>query len=161
MLLFLWDNRDEKLTGTKFLKILLEKFKTEIRFILVGIWNTAFGYLIFLLFLFLFEKNLENERFVYIFSVVCGHFISVINSFIFHKFITFKSKQGGVEIVYEFIRFSNSYIVTFFLNLSLISFQVEYLNLDPKIAGAISIPLCVIVTYFLLSKYSFKNRNKI
>ena len=143
------------------MEILLEKFKTEIRFILVGIWNAAFGYLMFLLFLFLFEKNLENERLVYIFSAVCGHFISIINTFIFHKFITFKSKQRGMEIVYEFIRFSNSYIVTFFLNLGLISFQVEYLNLDPRIAGAISIPLCVIVTYFLLSRYSFKNRNKI
>ena len=101
------------------MKILLEKFKTEIRFILVGIWNTAFGYLMFLLFLFLFEKNLENERLIYIFSAACGHFISVINTFIFHKFITFKSEQGGMEIVYEFIRFSNSYIVTFFLNLGL------------------------------------------
>jgi len=143
------------------LEALLEKFKTEIRFILVGIWNTTFGYLMFLFFLFLFEKNLKNERLVYIFSAVCGHLISVINTFIFHKFITFKSKQGGMEIVYEFVRFSNSYIVTVLLNLGLISFQVEYLNLDPRVAGAISIPICVVVTYFLLSKYSFKNRNKI
>jgi len=138
----------------------LEKFKTEIRFILVGIWNTAFGYLMLLLFLFLFEKNLENERLVYIFSVVCSHFISVVNSFISHKVITFESKQKGVEMVYEFLRFFNSYIITFLLNLSLISFQVELLNLDPRIAGALSIPICVVVTYFLLSKYSFRIRNK-
>ena len=142
------------------MKILIEKFKTEIRFILVGIWNTAFGYLMLLLFLFLFERNLENERLVYIFSVVCSHFISVVNSFIFHKVITFESKQKGVEMVYEFLRFFNSYIIIFLLNLSLISFQVELLSLEPRIAGALSIPLCIVVTYFLLSKYSFRNRNK-
>ena len=134
----------------------LIKSKTEIRFLLVGAWNTLFGYLIFLLFLFLLEKIFNNERQIYSLSIAFSHLISVINSFIFHKVVTFVSKQKGLEIVYEFRRFFNSYIITFLLNLSLISIQVELLSLDPRIAGALSIPLCVVVTYFLLSKYSFK-----
>ena len=138
----------------------LIKSKTEIRFLLVGIWNTLFGYLVFLLFLFLLEKIFNNERQIYSLSIAFSHLISVINSFIFHKVVTFKSKQKGLEIVYEFRRFFNSYIITFLLNLSLISIQVELLSLDPRIAGALSIPLCIVVTYFLLSKYSFRNRNK-
>ena len=138
----------------------LIKSKTEIRFLLVGTWNTLFGYLVFLLFLFLLEKIFNNERQIYSLSIAFSHLISVINSFIFHKVVTFVSKQKGLELVYEFRRFFNSYIITFLLNLSLISMQVELLSLDPRIAGALSIPFCVVVTYFLLSKYSFRNRNK-
>ena len=133
----------------------LIKSKTEIRFLLVGSWNTLFGYLVFLLFLFLLEKIFNNERQIYSLSIAFSHLISVINSFIFHKVVTFVSKQKGLEIVYEFRRFFNSYIITFLLNLSLISIQVEFLSLNPKIAGAISLPIVTVVTFFLLSKYAF------
>ena len=133
----------------------LIKSKTEIRFLLVGTWNTLFGYLVFLLFLFLLEKIFNNERQIYSLSLAFSHLISVINSFIFHKVVTFVSKQKGLEIVYEFRRFFNSYIITFLLNLSLISIQVELLSLNPRIAGAISLPIVTVVTFFLLSKYAF------
>ena len=133
----------------------LIKSKTEIRFLLVGAWNTLFGYLVFLLFLFLLEKIFNNERQIYSLSIAFSHLISVINSFIFHKVVTFLSKQKGLEIVYEFRRFFNSYIITFLLNLSLISIQVELLSLNPRIAGAISLPIVTVVTFFLLSKYAF------
>ena len=133
----------------------LIKSKTEIRFLLVGTWNTLFGYLVFLLFLFLLEKIFNNERQIYSLSIAFSHLISVINSFIFHKVVTFVSKQKGLELVYEFRRFFNSYIITFLLNLSLISIQVELLSLNPRIAGAISIPIVTVVTFFLLSKYAF------
>ena len=133
----------------------LIKSKTEIRFLLVGTWNTLFGYLVFLLFLFLLEKIFNNERQIYSLSIAFSHLISVINSFIFHKVVTFVSKQKGLEVVYEFRRFFNSYIITFLLNLSLISIQVELLSLNPKIAGAISLPIVTVVTFFLLSKYAF------
>ena len=133
----------------------LIKFKTEIRFLLVGAWNALFGYLVFLLFLFLLEKIFNNERQIYSLSIAFSHLISVINSFIFHKVVTFVSKQKGLEIVYEFRRFFNSYIITFLLNLSLISIQVELLSLNPRIAGAISLPIVTVVTFFLLSKYAF------
>ena len=139
----------------------LIKFKTEIRFLLVGAWNTLFGYLVFLLFLFLLEKIFNNERQIYSLSIAFSHLISVINSFIFHKVVTFVSKQKGLELVYEFRRFFNSYIITFLLNLSLISIQVELLSLNPRIAGAISLPIVTVVTFFLLSKYAFnKTQNR-
>ena len=133
----------------------LIKSKTEIRFLFVGAWNTLFGYLVFLLFLFLLEKIFNNERQIYTLSIAFSHLISVFNSFIFHKVVTFVSKQKGLEIVYEFRRFFNSYIITFLLNLSLISIQVELLSLNPRIAGAISLPIVTVVTFFLLSKYAF------
>jgi putative flippase GtrA len=133
----------------------LIKSKTEIRFLLVGAWNTLFGYLVFLLFLFLLEKIFNNERQIYSLSIAFSHLISVINSFILHKVVTFVSKQKGLELVYEFRRFFNSYIITFLLNLSLISIQVELLSLNPRIAGAISLPIVTVVTFFLLSKYAF------
>ena len=104
---------------------------------------------------FLLEKIFNNERQIYSLSIAFSHLISVINSFIFHKVVTFVSKQKGLELVYEFRRFFNSYIITFLLNLSLISIQVELLSLNPRIASAISLPIVTVVTFFLLSKYAF------
>ena len=134
----------------------LIKSKTEIRFLLVGAWNTLFGYSIFLIFLNLFENFFGLERSAYVLGITFSLIFGIVNSFFFHKYFTFRSKEKGKEAFKEFLKFFNSYLLTFILNLVLISFLVELVLLDPVYAAAISIPICVVVTFFLLSNYSFK-----
>lgn len=135
-------------------------FKTEIRFLLVGVWNTLFGYTIFFIFLNLFENFFGLERAAYVLGITFSHIFGIVNSFFFHKFFTFRSKEKGKEAFKEFFRFFNSYLLIFLLNLVLIFLLVELILFDPVYAGAISIPICVLVTFFLLSNYSFKkNKN--
>jgi len=137
----------------------LIKFKIEIRFLLVGAWNTLFGYAIFFIFLNLFKNFFGLERSAYVLGITFSHIFGIVNSFFFHKFITFRSKEKGKEAFKEFLKFFNSYLLTFLINLVLIFFLVELILLDPVYAGAISIPICVVVTFFLLSNYSFKKNN--
>ena len=139
---------------------LIQKFKIEIRFLIVGAWNTLFGIIVFILFLYFLERILVNERLTYLISIFLSHFIAVLNAYIFHKFFTFQSKEKGIAALHEFRRFSSSYLVTLILNLVIISFMVEFFEMQPEISGAISIPICVVITYFLLSKYSFKKVEK-
>lgn len=139
---------------------LIQKFQTEIRFLIVGAWNTLFGIIVFILLLNFLERVLINERLIYLLSIFLSHFIAVLNAYIFHKFFTFQSKEKGIAALHEFRRFSSSYLGTLILNLVIISFMVEFFEMQPEISGAISIPICVVITYFLLSKYSFKKAVK-
>ena len=132
------------------------KFKTEIRFLLVGAWNTLFGYAIFFTFLNFFENFFGLERSAYVLGITFSHIFGTVNSFFTHKIFTFRSTEKGKEAFKEFLKFFNSYLFILLLNLVLIFLLVELTLLDPVYAGAISIPICVIVTFFLLSNYSFK-----
>jgi len=125
----------------------------------VGAWNTLFGYAIFLIFLNLFENFFGLERSAYVLGITFSHIFGIVNSFFFHKFFTFHSKEKGKEAFKEFLKFFNIYLLTFLLNLVLIFFLVELILFDPVYAGAISIPICAVVTFFLLSNYSFKKNN--
>lgn len=136
---------------------LFNKFKIEFKFLLVGTWNTLFGYSVFLLFLFIFEELISIRSNSYLLAITCSHIFGIINSFFFHKYFTFGSNKKGLEALKEFFRFFNTYLITFILNLVLIYIFVELFLLDPIYAGALSIVICVFFTFFLLSKYSFKN----
>jgi hypothetical protein len=50
------------------------------------------------------------------------------------------------------------YTVTNILGFALLPFFVEVLKIDPKIAGALLIPVVAIISYFGHSKFSFVKR---
>ena len=68
-----------------------KKIKTSLqlkaRFVTVGIWNTVFGYLVFVVLDTLFESIFIKRYFAYMLAIVLGHIIANINAFIFnHKY---------------------------------------------------------------------------
>lgn len=127
------------------------------RFFLVGIWNTIFGYLAFvgldILFTFLFPKR----YLAYMSAAVLSNILAITNAFIFHKYITFKSHVRGKAIILEFARFFSTYLFSMILGLILLPFFVEILGIDPKISGALLIPVTTVVSYFGHSRFSFRN----
>jgi putative flippase GtrA len=131
--------------------------QTKWRFFLVGIWNTIFGYLAFvgldILLTFLFPKR----YLAYMSAAVLSNILAIINAFIFHKYITFKSQVRGKAIIIEFARFFSTYLFSMILGLILLPFFVEVLGIDPKISGALLIPVTVVVSYFGHSRFSFRN----
>ena len=83
---------------------LFNKFKIEFKFLLVGTWNTLFGYSVFLLFLFIFEELISIRSNSYLLAITCSHIFGIINSFFFHKYFTFGSNKKGLEALKEFFR---------------------------------------------------------
>jgi putative flippase GtrA len=132
--------------------------KTEFRFILVGIWNTVFGYLVFILLETLFSKVLSPRYLAYMSAMVLGQVIAVINAFIFHKHFTFRSGARGRELLKEFFRFTATYVFTFFASLVLLPILVEVFNLMPKIAGLVLTCIMTAVSYIGHSRFSFRKR---
>ena len=91
-------------------------------------------------------------------AAVISNIIAIINAYIFHKYITFKSSVKGKGIILEFTRFFSMYLFSFFLGLVLLPVFVELFHLDPKISAALLIPITVIISYFGHAKFSFRHR---
>ena len=140
---------------------LLKSYKTEKRFVLVGIWNTFFGYGLFFLLDTFFNNYLSKERIVYMLAISLAQFFAIINAFIFHKFITFKTQTKGMDLVKEFIKFFSSYLFIFILNLVLLPLFVEIFGLVPKLAALFLIPISMVVSFIMLSQVAFKENKHI
>ena len=138
---------------------LMAKHRVKIKFVLVGIWNTIFGYSVFCLLDTLFSNIFATRYIAYMSAMVLGQIIAIVNAYISHKYITFKSRVRGREMIIEFFRFSMTYAVTFCLSLILLPIFVEIFHIAPKISVAILIPIFATISYLGHSRFSFKVKN--
>jgi putative flippase GtrA len=141
------------------LKHLRQKHQIKIRFFVIGVWNTIFGYLAYVSLDFLFALIFQKRYLAYMTAGVLSNIIATINAFLFHKYITFKSTVRGKAVITEFFKFYSTYTVTNVLGLALLPFFVEVMKIDPKIAGAFLIPVVAIVSYFGHSRFSFAKKS--
>ncbi len=132
------------------------RHQTKIRFVFVGIWNTIFGYALYIALDYLFTFVFQKRYVAYMSAAVLANILATINAFIFHKYYTFKSTVVGKAIFLEFAKFYSTYIITTILGLALLPCFVELLLIDPKISGALLIPITTVVSYFGHSRFTFK-----
>jgi putative flippase GtrA len=137
-------------------KDLLRKHETKFRFVLVGVWNTIFGYLAFVLLDALFSQWFSDRRLAYMVAMVLSNIVAVLNAFVFHKTLTFQSRVRGLAMLGELIRFSSTYLFTFLLSLFLLPAFVEILGLSTRIAAALVILVCTVISYLGHSRFSFR-----
>lgn len=122
----------------------------KLRFLIVGGWNTLFGYLAFYV-LYL----LTADRLHYLVIAVIAHFVAVIQSYAMQRRMVFRS---AAPIVGEFLRFNASLAGTLLFGLLAMYLLVETVALSPPIAQAIVILTSVILSYVLHSRVSFAPR---
>lgn len=134
------------------------KHQIKIRFFVIGVWNTIFGYLAYVSLDYLFALVFQKRYVAYMTAAVLSNIIATISAFIFHKYVTFKSTVSGKAVIIEFFKFYSMYTVTSILGLALLPFFVEVLKIDPKISGALLIPIVAVVSYFGHSRFSFIKR---
>ena len=133
----------------------IKQHEVKIRFLIVGAWNTIFGYLVFIGFDAIFAGLFSKRYAAYMSAAVLSNILAITNAYIFHKYVTFRSTIKGKGIIFEFIRFSTTYLFTFALSLLLLPLVVEIGNLSPKVSGAVLIVLCTGVSYVGHDKFSF------
>lgn len=118
-----------------------------LRFLIVGGWNTVFGYLCFYG-LYVLAAN----RVHYLVVTAVAHSINILQAYVMHRWLVFRSHA---KITNEFLRFNASYVGTFLLGLLVMFLLVEATGLSPPVAQAIVILLNVIISYLLHSHVSF------
>jgi putative flippase GtrA len=131
--------------------------KLKVRFVIVGVWNTVFGYAVFCLLDYLFEHVFKARYMAYMSAISIAQVIAVINAFIFHKYYTFRSKAKNIMILHEFFKFSLTYTVVFAFNIVLLPVFVEIFHIQPRISGLIILFINTLVSYLGHSRFSFKN----
>jgi len=126
------------------------------RFVLVGVWNTIFGYLVFVAYDYFIERFFSPRYVAYMSAAVMSNILAIINAYIFHKYITFQSPVRGKGIIIEFARFFSTYLFSMILGLILLPVSVEVLGIAPRISAALLIPVTTIISYIGHSRFSFK-----
>ncbi len=124
----------------------------RLRFLAVGVINTAFGYVCFaVLFLTL------GSRLHYIVIQLIAHFVSVGNAFVWHRHVTFRSSSRWLP---EFLRFNISYLGSLAYGLMALPLLVKGVGWNPLIAAAAVMGSAVILSYVLHHRYSFRKSKK-
>ena len=119
----------------------------KLRFLVVGGWNTLFGYLSFYV-LYL----LAADRLHYLIIAILAHFVAVTQSYVMQRRLVSRS---DAPVASEFLRFNVSLIGTLLFGLLAMALLVEAAGLSPLAAQAIVILMSVILSYVLHSRMSF------
>ena len=122
--------------------------RQSLRFLVVGAWNTGFGYLSFAL-LYYFFSPFVHYMVIQAASVV----INVTNAFVCHKFIVFRTSGNYVR---EYLRFYAVYAVPIGVSFVALPFAIEVLKMNAYLASAVIICLMTFVSYFGHKHFSFR-----
>jgi putative flippase GtrA len=121
--------------------------KKKVRYLVVGLWNTVFPYIVFGLLYYL-----SNARLHYLIILLISQVLGLTNAYIGYKFFVFKTKGNYVR---EYLRFYAVYGTTFIVNIVLISLFVEVLGINPVISQGIIGVIVVIMAYIGHDRFSF------
>ena len=119
--------------------------KRFIKFISVGLLNTLVTYITFYLLLSLGIN--------YKVAATVGYILGILNSYIWNKYWTFKSKK---TIKVEFAKFIIVYLFSYIVNIITLTIFVEIFDMIPEIGEIFGISLATIISYLGLKYYSFK-----
>lgn len=123
--------------------------RKKIAYVLVGGWNTVFGYGSYAALYFLGKRL----GFGYMVALGISQFFGILNAFIGYKHLVFRSKGRWFP---ELIRFSTVYWIIFAANVVALPAMVHGLNWGPLLAQAVFTCVTVVITYFAHDWFSFK-----
>lgn len=121
---------------------------TQGRFLVAGIWNTAFGYAITILLYALLSVRLHI-----LFIGALANIAAITNSFLVYKIFVYRTKGGWLR---EYVKCYVVYGASGLFGTGLLWFFLNQMNLNIWIAQAISQALTVLIAYFAHSKFTFK-----
>lgn len=130
---------------------LLEKYKSVIRFIIVGCINTGVDFLTFtILYSFLGVDKLVCQ--------VGGYSMGIVNSFILNKLWTFKESKSKVNAAAQFMKFVFVNIIALAISLIGLNFLSGKENINIYISKVIVTGFLQIFNYVLYKGVIFKNK---
>ena len=120
----------------------------KLLFLVVGGYNTVFGYLLFCL----LQIGLQ-DRLHYLTILTISHFLSVINSFLSFKIFVFKTKNNWL---FEYCKANLVYLFYLANNFWLLWLLVDIFHCNKFLAQLLCIVILTIITYFLHKNFVYK-----
>jgi len=126
---------------------LLRTAPLQIRYIIVGIWNTFVGFALYTLFIFLFPISR------YLLALTLATVLAGINSYIMQRTFVWKS---SANVKAEFSKFFTVFIGQFFANLVLLYVLVDNFMLPPLWTQYVLGGVLILLTYISHKHWTFK-----
>ena len=126
--------------------------KSSVRYLVGGVVNTLFGYVISLALYYGLHQELNL-----VLILVITNIVSISFSFLIYKIYVFKTQGNWIK---EYLRCYLVYGFTATLSSAFIWILVEKMTLSYWIAQALAIIFIVIMSYTLHNSYTFKAANE-
>ncbi|MBN3033540.1 MAG: GtrA family protein [Candidatus Saganbacteria bacterium] len=123
------------------------KHKEKINYLLVGGWNTVFGYFLFVALYYWLAARVN-----YLLLLAVSSLISITNAYLSYKFFVFRTKGGYWR---EYVRFNLVYGAIAVLNLFLLPLLVGLSRWSPPLAQGALVSLNVVLSFLGNKYYSF------
>jgi putative flippase GtrA len=121
--------------------------REQVLYLIVGAWNTLFGYGIWALLQFLIGEYVH-----YLVVVLIAWPIALMNAYLGYRYVVFRSRA---PILHELPRFSIVYVVTLIANLVLLPIALAVLPFNIYIVQALLLGLVIVGSYLANKYYSF------
>jgi putative flippase GtrA len=119
----------------------------KIRFILVGVFNTFFGFFIYSLIVFFFGKH------SYMWALLTSQILATLVAFPLHRNKVFKADNN---IFLEFLRFASVNIVLYLYNWAVLPILVSHFKIDPIVSQFLVTLTSVGLSYLGHKYFSFR-----
>lgn len=126
----------------------VEERHQQLRFVLAGVWNTAFGYLAFLIAYAAIGGGLGSVP-----ALLVGYAIALPQSYTVQRYLVFRSRSAWRG---QFLRFATANTVVFVANLLLLPVVIALSQADPRIIQAFFVGFSTIASYLAHKHFSFK-----
>jgi putative flippase GtrA len=127
---------------------LYRRHKQKIDYLLVGGWNTVFGYCTFLALYYLL-----SHRTHYLLLLLVSNIFSITNAYIGYKVFVFKTRGNYLQ---EYLRFYVVYGTAMALSFVLLPVCVEIFRMSPPLALGGIMFINVAFSYFGHKSFSFR-----
>lgn len=148
-----WETRLEGLRGHSALGPAVSFYfrrREQILYLLVGGWNTVFGYGVWASLQFLLGEHLH-----YLIVVLIAWPIAVLNAYLGYRFVVFRSRG---PITRELPRFASVYVATLVVNLALLPIALNALSFNIYVIQAVFTGVVVVFSYLAHKFFSFGGR---
>lgn len=119
-----------------------------LRYLLVGGFNTVFGYGLFALLLYL-----ADDRVHYLVILVAATIVAVLVAFVGYRYVVFRVRGN---VLGDFARFSVVYAVALAVNIVALPVLVEGLGVPVLLAQAVVVMGTVVASFFAHRSFSFR-----
>lgn len=130
-------------------KIYIDKYQDFLKYLVVGILNLGFTFLVYYFFLRILKAN-----YLISFSVswICG----VAFTYVINAYWVFKA-EDAVNFTKSFPKYLIIYFCSFLFNIWALKFVTDTLNFDPLLGQFLIIPFIIVINFLGMKYWSFRN----
>lgn len=129
---------------------MVKRHREKIMYLIVGTWNTAFGYGLFVGLYHLLSRSMHYNVILFI-----SYVVSTITAYLLYKYLVFQTKG---DLIRGYLRFSVVYVYAYLGNMMILFVLKRFASIDLYLGQAISVVVIVLVSYLSHKKFTFKHR---